>query len=345
MARQPRHHSDLLTDLLKEVSRSFYLTLRILPRPVRRQIGLAYLLARATDTIADAACAPVATRLQALEQLRSRIAGPHHAPLDLSALLAQEEASSPSPAERILLERIEEALAVLNSFNKEDQSLIREVLNTITSGQSLDLERFGSARGRPQSLATAAELEDYTYRVAGCVGEFWTRICLAHLFADAGLDEGVLLGDGIRFGKGLQLVNILRDLPRDLRSGRCYLPGDELAAAGLQPVDLLDPASEPRLRPVFHRWLDRAESHLRAGWSYTQALPRAAVRIRLACAWPLLIGARTLCLLRLQSPLTSASPVKIRRAEVRRLLAQSLFLYPFEQAWRHQFQRALRPSR
>src|SRR5216117_3031821 len=44
---------DLLGDLLRQVSRSFYLSLAILPRPLREPIGLAYLLARAADTVAD----------------------------------------------------------------------------------------------------------------------------------------------------------------------------------------------------------------------------------------------------------------------------------------------------
>ena len=35
-----------LNELLKQTSRSFYLTLRVLPAAVRPQIGLAYLLAR-----------------------------------------------------------------------------------------------------------------------------------------------------------------------------------------------------------------------------------------------------------------------------------------------------------
>ena len=45
--------NELLTGLLKSVSRSFYSTLRILPPAIRPQIGLAYLLARMTDTVAD----------------------------------------------------------------------------------------------------------------------------------------------------------------------------------------------------------------------------------------------------------------------------------------------------
>ena len=42
-----------LDPLLKSVSRSFHLTLRVLPAAIRPQIGLAYLLARATDTVAE----------------------------------------------------------------------------------------------------------------------------------------------------------------------------------------------------------------------------------------------------------------------------------------------------
>ena len=49
----------LLTSLLRDVSRSFYLTLRILPSGIRQQIGLAYLLARTTDTIADTELLPL----------------------------------------------------------------------------------------------------------------------------------------------------------------------------------------------------------------------------------------------------------------------------------------------
>src|SRR2546430_17549514 len=44
---------DLTSELLKRVSRSFYLSLAVLPASVRRILGLAYLFARAADTIAD----------------------------------------------------------------------------------------------------------------------------------------------------------------------------------------------------------------------------------------------------------------------------------------------------
>ncbi len=68
------HTSRQFTKLLKQVSRSFYLTLRILPDAIRPQIGLAYLLARATDTIADTSLVPVDRRLEALRDLKNAIA-------------------------------------------------------------------------------------------------------------------------------------------------------------------------------------------------------------------------------------------------------------------------------
>jgi farnesyl-diphosphate farnesyltransferase len=183
------------------------------------------------------------------------------------------------------------------------------------------------------ALATAAELDDYTYRVAGCVGEFWTKMCRAHLFPNAPLDDARLLADGVRFGKGLQLVNILRDLPADLRKGRCYLPAEELAEAGLTPADLLEPANEARLRPLHDRYLDRAEAHLGAGWAYTNALPWRCVRVRLACAWPILIGVKTIQRLRAANRLDPRQRVKVARREVRQIIVRSVLRYPWPAAW------------
>ena len=153
--------ADLLTHLLEQVSRSFYLTLRILPAPVSRQIGLAYLLARTTDTVADTELVPLEQRLDLLRQLRERILGHHKKPLELKELARRQG----TPAERVLLERVEESLALLNDFSATDQAHIREVLRVISSGQELDLHRFSKASVRNiVSLRTDAELDDYTYR-------------------------------------------------------------------------------------------------------------------------------------------------------------------------------------
>ncbi len=328
---------ELLTSLLHDVSRSFYLTLRVLPGRIRTQIGLAYLLARTTDTIADTELVPVVQRLGALETLRERIQGKGGAPLDFGELARHQG----SPAERRLLEKAEASIGLLAALVPADRQLVGAVLETITGGQELDLRRFaGASAARIVALPQEADLDDYTYRVAGCVGEFWTRICRAHLFPSAPLDDAALLRDGVRFGKGLQLVNILRDLPADLRQGRCYLPAEELAAAGLAPAELLEPTNEPRLRPQFNPWLDRADAHLAAGWAYTNALPRGCVRVRLACAWPLLIGRETIKLLRAGNVLDPRQRIKVSRAQVSRIIRRSVLCYPFPGLWNGMFRAA-----
>ena len=322
---------ELLTSLLKAVSRSFYLTLRVLPAAIRPQIGLAYLLARTTDTVADTGLVAPVARLEALAGLRERIAGFSSKPLAFGELAAKQGL----PAERILLENAEGALNLLDDLDATDRDLVREVLRVIVGGQELDLRRFANASASAiVALKTVEDLNDYTYRVAGCVGEFWTKMCRRHLFPRAAVDEALLLSNGVRFGKGLQLVNILRDLPADLRQGRCYVPADLLGRAGLVPTDLLEAATEPRFRPVYDSLLDRAESNLRAGWAYTNGLPRGLARVRLACAWPVLIGLETVGRLRRENVLDASRRIKVSRREIRGMILKSLLLYPFPSPWR-----------
>ncbi|HUA37958.1 MAG TPA: phytoene/squalene synthase family protein [Candidatus Sulfopaludibacter sp.] len=323
-----------LKTLLKATSRSFYLTLRVLPARVRPQIGLAYLLARTTDSIADTEIVPLAQRLDALQKLRQRILGKSAAPLNFGEFTKRQA----SPAERRLLEKVEASLAWLQKLSPADLQRVRGVLDIIIGGQQLDLERFAQASAENiVALKSAIELDDYAYRVAGCVGEFWTQVCRAHLFPRAELEDAQLFGDSIRFGKGLQLVNILRDLPADLHKGRCYLPSLEVDQAGLMPSVLLSPVNESRFRPFYRRYLDLAESHLRAGWNYTNSLPGGQIRLRLACAWPILIGVKTIEKLRTASVLELRQGVKISRVEVWVILLRSVLLYPLQTAWQKQF--------
>lgn len=333
MAHPP---NELPPDLLREVSRSFHLTLRVLPRSIRPQIGLAYLLARTTDTIADTEIIPPAQRLEALQALRGRILGTHTAPLNFGDLARHQSL----PAERVLLEKSETSVALLNTLTEADRRLVREVVDIITGGQELDLKRFaGASAGNILALRTDGELDDYTYRVAGCVGEFWTKMCRAHVFPDTKLDDARLLTDGVRFGKGLQLVNILRDLPADLKNGRCYLPAEALARLGLSPGDLRTPTNEARLRPLYDGWLDQAEAHLAAGWNYTNTIPWSCVRVRLACAWPILIGLQTIQRLHTGNVLDPQQRIKISRREVRGVIFKSVACYPLPGAWRRLAQR------
>jgi len=329
-----------MQELLKQVSRSFYLTLRVLPRSINTQLSVAYLLARAADTVADTLLVEVGRRLQALLQIRKAIQEACEGrtpPLpDFGELREAQKAVAHGgmPAERTLLENLGNILEDLQAFSPEDRRLIRNVLDTITHGQELDLIRFGDAAAdRIVALSSEEELVEYTFKVAGCVGEFWTHMCRAHVFPEAPMDDAMLLSNGIRFGKGLQLVNILRDLPDDLRQGRCYIPKDQLEAHGLTPRDLLQEHQITRFRPLYDYYLGKAEEHLASGWQYTVCLPFRHMRLRLACAWPLLIGAKTVEELYRGNILDGRYHIRIPKSNTRWLILRSVLLYPVPKLW------------
>ena len=132
-------------------------------------------------------------------------------------------------------------------------------------------------------------------------------------------------------------MNVLRDLPRDLRNGRCYLPADELEAANLRPSDLLKPNAWGKLKPVYNNWMQAARTHLTAGWRYTNTVPFAQYRLRLACAWPILLGGKTLDKLSAANPLLLEPRIKATRGEVRGILWRSVWRLPFRGAWENLF--------
>jgi farnesyl-diphosphate farnesyltransferase len=303
-----------LIKVLKGVSRSFVLTIRALPRPLRRPVGLAYLLARASDTIADTASAPVETRAGCLRAFVGRLDG------GSNEFFGQlNEIKPENRAEQYLLANLERVIAAVEALPEADRTEIVALLQKITRGQELDLLRFPDA-GEIRALETAAELNEYTYLVAGCVGEFWTRICSAHMprYGRLGSDELCELGRG--FGQGLQLVNILRDLPEDIAKGRCYLPMAELRSVGVPtPEDLSRDLRATEY--VFAAWRQEALRHLEEGRRYIEAI--RPWRIRFACLIPWALGVRTLKLMGEKSPLDQPDRVKVGRKEVRQIIRRA----------------------
>ncbi len=313
---------DLLGELLRRVSRSFYLSLRILPRGVREPLGLAYLLARAADTVADTRLVARGERLAHLETLRAAFRG---TPADVSAVARAAAPFQTLAAERRLLERVGDAITRVRALPAADRHAVGAVLDTLTSGMVFDLTRFpGEDAGALAALNTLDELDHYTYLVAGCVGPFWTSVHVAHRRRLRGWDVAHRNAQAMAFGKALQMTNVLRDVAGDLAHGRCYVPARELTAIGLRPVDLREPAPRQRARALYDRLLVRALGHYDDGWNYTLAIPALEWRMRLACAWPLAIGLATLAALAAHpDPMGATSPIKISRGQVRGLLTRS----------------------
>ena len=288
-------------ELLKPVSRSFYISIRLLPRPLRQPVALAYLLARTSDTIADSSAVNVEKRIELLDRFARAVARKEEGlGQELKQILVSKHVSSrpasgrktvaqPTGApeategERALLESAEMVLQWLENLSSEDQRDVRELLAIITRGQQQDLARWAAGL---KGLANADELREYTYLVAGCVGEFWTRVCFRKVQSFTARIETDMLELGTKYGRGLQLVNILRDAGNDLRAGRCYFPEDELRAAGLSATDLVN--APPQFLPIYLRWIQEARAGLDAGVEYSIAINPP--RVRVATVLPALIG-------------------------------------------------------
>ena len=130
-----------------------------------------------------------------------------------------------------------------------------------------------------------------------------------------------MLGLAKRYGMGLQLINILRDAGADLRAGRCYFPNEELAAATMEPSQIL---REPgRFQPIYRKWREKAEQGIEAGIKYANAVRNR--RVRFATVLPALIGARTLALLRDAGATALHRHIKVPRNEVRAITASLVF--------------------
>jgi farnesyl-diphosphate farnesyltransferase len=230
-----------------------------------------------------------------------------------------------NPAERDLLLRLPACCAALAGLPEADRSRIRRVLLLLIEGMQADLRTFpGEDAKELAALESRCDLDRYTYYAAGCVGEFWTEMVMAHRPACRGWDPDLMRRRGVRFGQALQMTNVLRDLAQDLRIGRCYVPRRDLASMGLAPEDLLRPTAMGRLRPLLDQLLASVLEDYREAWAYTRAIPRTEIRLRLACAWPMLIGLQTLRRIRQADGLLDPGvTVKISRAAVYRTLLRS----------------------
>ena len=332
----------MLRGILKKVSRSFYLSVAVLPKSLRRQMGLAYLLCRAADTIADTPVLPYHERLAALHTFRTQFQRDSPSRDDIADLIRTvgKHFSQGSENERQLLLRLQECFDLYDRLSPGDRNLISNLVATLTQGMEMDIVSFpADTPGHVQALPDRATLERYTYYVAGAVGEFWTMLCDAHLPA---FGDAATLGErkdfARRFGQGLQLTNILKDLGRDLQSGRCYLPADGLQELGLRPRDLLEVAALPRVWPLIASLIQQAVEHLDYGGRYVQLLPGRALQVRLSCMWPLLFAVQTLGeVCRSETLLSGQVPVRISRQTIYCTMLRTIWYLPMPSGFERRY--------
>jgi farnesyl-diphosphate farnesyltransferase len=242
-----------LDDLLERTSRTFALTIPLLPDPTRRAVMLAYLLFRIADTFEDATAWTAEERLAALADFARMLDGDEG--VSPREVAARWVASPPVSHEGYvdLLARTPEVLDAFGALDAPSREVVHaHVLRTIR-GMSGFVQRTGA---RPLQLRDMRDLRDYCYAVAGIVGEMLTELYVLH-HPEVAPAAPRLRARAAEFGEGLQLTNILKDSRTDATEGRRFLPADlprdavfDLARRDLdraeEYVDALHAAGAPR---------------------------------------------------------------------------------------------------
>lgn len=230
-------------ELLIRTSRTFALSIPLLPEPTRREVTLAYLLFRIADTFEDAAGWPREAKLAALAEFARLLAAPAPEATAAAAQRWQTEVPCANAGYRELLSEIPAVLEAFFTLAPGAVELIREHTLRTVHGMAGYVGR--SSDSGELALADLADLRHYCYVVAGIVGELLTELFLWER-PELAPAAAPLRRLTLPFGEGLQLVNILKDSLADATEGRRYLPGTDPATpeeiAALARQDLTDAA-------------------------------------------------------------------------------------------------------
>jgi farnesyl-diphosphate farnesyltransferase len=206
--------------LLQKTSRTFALTIPLLPQPTRDEVGIAYLLFRIIDTFEHAPLWEPRRRIEALERFVDLLdSGP-----ESSAKLADACAVAPPVSQPGYLELLAKLPSVLKHFaglQAPARASIRRHVARSAEGMARVVLRI-DADGR-LALDTLDDLRDYCYVVAGIVGAMLTELYILGRLQLVRVARE-LQSRAVPFGEGLQLVNILKDAGQDAQEGRGYLP-------------------------------------------------------------------------------------------------------------------------
>lgn len=317
--------------LLREVSRTFALSIEQLPPALRDPFTIAYLLLRVSDTLEDHAELPAVRKEQLLLLWDGILAGEAE-PAELLDSVA--DIRDGSADWRVVRGIVALRRAVAGLPDRVRNTVLRYVRETTR----------GMARWQREGprVRTIAEMDDYMHQVAGLVGYMITDL-FADYSAAIRKHHAELRPLGREFGLGLQTVNVIRGLQSDFQRGWVFVPETYLAGEGITASDLFDPAHQSESLCVVDRLANKAREHLDAGLQYVLLLPRREHRLRLMCIWPLLFAARTLAVNR-GNPAALTGEAKITRAEVRDIMRNGA-VFGWSNRWlAWYYRRLLRPS-
>ncbi len=309
-----------LKNILKGVSRTLYLSIKILPEPLKTSMAMGYLVARTMDTVTDCPALDAGGKREMLSLFRG-LENKNNA-WALGGRIKQAAQSISNQKEKKLLFKFEKIAALYAAFSESELAPLKALVDGVAKGMEIDLDAFGS--GGVVALKTDDDLKKYCVLIGGEPGIFWSR-----LYRETIRRNNINFGkfpserDAGLIGSALQITNILKDMSADLRIGRCYLPRTDLDSVDLTPGDLLDPAKMNRLRPVVYKWICWAVDQLDLSEEFLASIPKTEMALRAAFIWPIYWAMDTLQEIAKANLLDPSCCPKIKRSRIYSTIART----------------------
>ncbi len=302
-----------LRDMLRNVSRTFAISIEQLPAALRDAVVIAYLMFRVSDCLEDSDELG-ASRKAELLRLWAKVLSGEAAVDSLTEAVANLDENDPEVYVAQHADQLLEELRKLPRPNQE--TILHHVQQT-----SLGMARW---QEHGPYVETEEEMDDYMFEVAGRVGYMLTDLFAWHSpFIAKQKDK--LRPLAREFGLALQTVNIIRGMRKDYERGWVFVPRSFYEPFGLTRDSLFAPENQGAALQVITRLADKAESHLRHGLQYIIHIPPIHYRIRLACMWPLFFAIKTLAVSR-DNIYVILNEAKITRGEVTRIIRNTTLM-------------------
>jgi len=300
--------------ILPRVSRTFALGIKLLPPRLEPPVRVGYLLCRIADTIEDDLHLSPARKADLLDAFLGCFDEVRAAEA-FGAVIAELTASDDYLE---LVASTGQVFLMWRMLDDPTRAILRRWVTEMVTG----MRRFVIEHPDGIRIASLGEFREYCYYVAGTVGHLLTELWQQHSAVIGSRTFARLLVDCEAFGEALQTVNILKDIAWDAeQENAIYIPSELLAAVGSDHGTILRGEHRTANRDALVPLMNLAQDDIERSLRYIEAIPAAAVRIRLFCVLPVLFAIATMReLQQTEAMLIPGGSVKIARAEVRALI-------------------------
>jgi len=307
-------HAAFQSYLLQGVSRTFALTIPLLPSVLEYAVGNAYLLCRIIDTIEDEPNLTYDQKEAYCEFFVEVVKGRKDA-LDFARQLLPLLSDATKAKEFELIQHTSRVVRITHDLPQAPRAAIERCIRIMSEGM-IYFQRNQSREGLP----TLEDLNHYCYVVAGVVGEMLTDL-FCHYSKATAKQHQQLMALATSFGQGLQMTNILKDAWDDRERGACWLPRDLFAKFGFDLSNMEEAPRSPQFEKGLERLIGITHAHLNNAFRYTLHIANRDKGIRRFCLLALGLAVLTIRNINQKRDYQSGEEVKISRKNVKQVYA------------------------